>query len=517
MIDHGSDNTIITKNCAERLNLKPLTTKNSFNIQTVTGERKQHSTKTKLPITEEIELDLYVIESNLCLDKEHIDLDKIWPTLDEEIKKEVKENMADGAVDIVIGVDQLYRKIDKGNTIRHPIKGLSLIKTCLGWSIGGSVLNKVEPLQTIPEANITPSVSLLSTGNVSSQTNDTEPTLIEEDEHSSEREILEDMRKLFETELAEDEKDQNKTEDERYAEQSFKANVTYKDGKYWVKPIFKPNFKPMKSNYTIALRKYKALRNRLNKNVELEKMYCEAMNTLIANNEVERVHESQEQLSDPTRHLYYIPHMAVVRMDKVTTKCRPVFNASSKNYEGISLNDNLLPGPKSQLSIPHLMMHLRMNPVVLISDVSRMYYSIQYLEKIDFDQTKMKNLRDLYRFLWRRNPNEPPDAYRFNVILVGSTDGPYLSAATIHHHLDNIIQTSMDEEVIAAARLIKARLYIDDLILSFRDIATAIKIRSIISNILKDMGKSRGKDTLKRSSSKLYWTKWSIFVMRIKE
>ena len=87
----------------------------------------------------------------------------------------------------------------------------------------------------------------------------------------------------------------------------------------------------------------------------------------------------------------------------------------------------------------------------------------------------MENLRDLYRFLWRRNPNDPPDPYRFKVILMESTDDPYLSAATIHHHLDHIIQTSTDEEVIAAARLIKMTMYKDDLILALKDLATAIK------------------------------------------
>ena len=97
------------------------------------------------------------------------------------------------------------------------------------------------------------------------------------------------MRRIFETELTTDEKDQNKTEDERFAEESFKANVTYKVGKYWVKPIFKAEFKPVKNNYAIALRKYKALRNRLSKNDELEKMYSEAMYILIAYNEVERI------------------------------------------------------------------------------------------------------------------------------------------------------------------------------------------------------------------------------------
>ena len=100
--------------------------------------------------------------------------------------------------------------------------------------------------------------------------------------------------------------------------------------------------------------------------------------------------------------------MAIMKPDKLTTKCRVVFNASTKNCNGISLNDNLLCGPKRQGSISHLLMKLRFNPVILLADVSRMYYKINYLSKVDYETTKPHDLRDLFRFLWRKNPDEPP-------------------------------------------------------------------------------------------------------------
>ena len=71
--------------------------------------------------------------------------------------------------------------------------------------------------------------------------------------------------------------------------------------------------------------RYKNLRKRLKTNEELEKQYVDAMNILIENNEVEEVDEYEIKASDPTRILYYIPHLPVVREDKITTKIRPVF------------------------------------------------------------------------------------------------------------------------------------------------------------------------------------------------
>ena len=45
---------------------------------------------------------------------------------------------------------------------------------------------------------------------------------------------------------------------------------------------------------------------------------------------------------------YYLPHHGVVKPDRVTTKVRVVFNASSKTSNGNSLNDILHIGPTLQ-------------------------------------------------------------------------------------------------------------------------------------------------------------------------
>ena len=102
------------------------------------------------------------------------------------------------------------------------------------------------------------------------------------------------------------------------------------------------------------------------------------MNTLIINNEVEEVDENEVTASDPTRVLYYIPHIPVIREDKLSTKIRPVFYASARNNQGLSLNDQLIAGPKTQSSISLLMINVRLNSIVLLADLRRMFYSISY-------------------------------------------------------------------------------------------------------------------------------------------
>ena len=45
------------------------------------------------------------------------------------------------------------------------------------------------------------------------------------------------------------------------------------------------------------------------------------------------------------RPVFYLPHMPVVREDSKTTKVTPVFDASAKGHNGVSLNDCLEAGP----------------------------------------------------------------------------------------------------------------------------------------------------------------------------
>ena len=101
---------------------------------------------------------------------------------------------------------------------------------------------------------------------------------------------------------------------------------------------------------------------------------------------------------------------------------------------------------------------------------------------------KVCNLRDLYRFLWNRNPDQLPSAYRFLSMLMEARDSPYMSSATIHLHLDEIISTSKDEEEVKMAKLAKTRLYIDDILLALNSPREAIKMRKMVTDFFKNTG-----------------------------
>ena len=105
------------------------------------------------------------------------------------------------------------------------------------------------------------------------------------------------------------------------------------------------------------------------------------------------------QASGEEKPIHYMPHHAVVRQDKDTTKLRVVYDVSAKSEsEGRSLNEFLETGPNF---IPHLfdvLVRFRWNPVAISADIEKAFLMVG----ID------SNDRDMLRFLW------PEDSERLN-------------------------------------------------------------------------------------------------------
>ena len=261
------------------------------------------------------------------------------------------------------------------------------------------------------------------------------------------------MEQLFQNKLVAD-SETKFTAEEEYAESQFLETIRFKHGQYTINPLLREKCVPLQNNFNIAIHRYKSLRKRLKINPELEQQYVEAMNTLITNKEVEEVDDSEVTALDPTIVLYYIPHMPVIREDKLSTKIRPVFDASAKNNQGLSLNDQLIAGPKTQSSISLLMINVRLNPIVLLADLRRMFYSISYNPEPDGSMKGLKNNRDLYRFLWTDNKDEATKILRFITMLMGAKSSPYQAARVVQYHLEKIIKTSDDDEEIRCAEIL---------------------------------------------------------------
>ena len=87
----------------------------------------------------------------------------------------------------------------------------------------------------------------------------------------------------------------------------------------------------IKKQHCLALIRYRALQKTLKKNLDHQKMYSDAIKKMSDEGEIEEVIENDKEAKNDERHINYLPHHAVIKSERVTTKCRPVFDGSAKN------------------------------------------------------------------------------------------------------------------------------------------------------------------------------------------
>jgi len=73
--------------------------------------------------------------------------------------------------------------------------------------------------------------------------------------------------------------------------------------------------------------------------------------------------------------VHYLPHHAVIRQDKETTKLRVVYNASARSG-GPSLNDCLYTGPKFNQNVFDILLRFCSYQVVLTTDIEKAFLMI---------------------------------------------------------------------------------------------------------------------------------------------
>ena len=441
LLDGGSSHLMVDKQTAKLLKAKVLN-KVSLEIQTINGNKTIESQLVTFNIpagNEIIKLNAYVFDFEMDIDSyKNRNMLKLWPNLENEIMQDVIKNSfsMNTKIILIIGQDNMW-SIGLSQVIPHQNESLGLIKTKLGWSIAGNTAN------------------LDST--TWRQGDHIKINAIKVQNQDEIGQIEASLQRLFDRDV--EEKDENNyTHEEQYAMDNFHKNIKItKEGRYSIAPMFKENARPLRNNYFLALMRYRNQRRSLNNNPIKREAYNEALKCMLLNEEIEEVVEDITSAKNMDRFINYIPHSAVIKQERVTTSTRIVFDASAKNSEGISLNDQLLKGPKKQIDLIGLIMKFRMNPIIIIGDISRMFYNIEIQQQY----------RDYYRLLRNfENNDEPPKIFRFKRVLMGANDSPCIAISVVHYHLDKIAEEKPHLKELCT--IIKKHLYVDDLVLSLK-------------------------------------------------
>ena len=149
---------------------------------------------------------------------------------------------------------------------------------------------------------------------------------------------------------------------------------------------------------------------------------------------------------------------------------RIVFDAAAE-YEGTSLNKNLLSGPDMTNSLVDVLLRFHQGTIGIAADIEGMFHQIRVHEE---DQ-------DSLSFLWWTNTYEaPPDVYVMQVHIFGAESSPCVANSTLRRVADDIAQ-DFSPSVIAA---IKGNFYVDDALPSENDEQSAIHLARDMVDVL---------------------------------
>ena len=163
--------------------------------------------------------------------------------------------------------------------------------------------------------------------------------------------------------------------------------------------------------------------------------------------------------------MHYLPHQAVIKKDRETTKLRIVFDAASKTKNDLSLNDSLLTGSCLLPLLNDILIRFRIGKYGLVADIKQAFLQICLNEEH----------RDFVLFLWFTDIhaiNPEVVILRFARVVFGLTSSPFLLNATIKHHLEKYLHLTEFTEIIQKLIL---NLYVDDSTNTFNRVEDAIQ------------------------------------------
>lgn len=170
---------------------------------------------------------------------------------------------------------------------------------------------------------------------------------------------------------------------------------------------------------------------------------------------------------------YYIPHHAVLKASSSTTKLRVVFDASRPSSNGLSLNEQMLPGPRLQDDLADIVMRWRKHRIVFTADVERMYRQILIDEPDSHFQ----------RIVWRTNANSPMQIYQLKTVTYGTTSAPYLAVKAMQ-----TLAEMEQERFPIGAEIALHDFYVDDVLTGFDDINAALQGQDQLRHLMTSGG-----------------------------
>ena len=202
-----------------------------------------------------------------------------------------------------------------------------------------------------------------------------------------------------------------------------------------------PKFLP--DNHDMAVKRMMNTERKLLRDVKTANEYNQIIEGYINKGYVKILEKDPESESKK----WHLPHFAVIKPDKETTKTRIIFDASAAQ-DGTSLNNFIYQGPKLQIDLVNMLLRFRRYPIAIVGDISEMYLQVKIKEED----------RSMFRFLWRYfDEKKSPVIYDFNRFMFGMNAAPFVVQYVVRHNAEK-----HQTEYPLAAETVLESTYIDD-------------------------------------------------------
>ncbi|XP_063368239.1 uncharacterized protein LOC134656613 [Cydia amplana] len=343
------------------------------------------------------------------------------------------------SIDILLGVEVYNEMIQPGLIKGIPGSPIAL-QTHLGWIISGKVT-----VGTEREREEKPFISMHL--NV---------------------ELNHMLKRFWELETIEEEKHKLTAEESKVEEIYEKTTTRDEDGRYIVDLPMRHEPPVLPSNSReIALKRWKSTEHRLKSNPHLLEEYNKVLEEYMTLNHMKKIENKDEENG------VWLPQLAVIKMERETSKLRIVYDASCKGSNGVSLNDELLIGPPLLEDLRAILIRWRTYKIAFVADVEKMYRQI----RVKDEHTNYQ------RIVWRPDPKGPIEDFKLLTVTFGTSCAPYLAIKTLR-------QTAKDEgsDYPKAQKMILRDFYMDDLLSGTDEEKEAIEIQKQVTKILSSGG-----------------------------
>lgn len=209
------------------------------------------------------------------------------------------------------------------------------------------------------------------------------------------------------------------TKEEELVENNFtQSHRRDGSGRFVVTIPRKEQFSPLGNSYSLAKACFLSVERKMERVPMLKSKYREVIDDYRAAGHMVEAPPfyGEDSLA------YYLPHHPInYNPEKAKGKFRVVFNASAASINGVSFNDQQLPGPKLQGDLIETFLRFRIFKFAMTADIKQMFRQVKVA-------TSEYNFQ---RILWRDEPHHPIKQYFITVVSWGMTSAGYNSVRAL--------------------------------------------------------------------------------------